>query len=119
MVIGLWRKDLFFEILGTDGVMDGFFELLVLIGFYYLYFVFRGKFKATNLPVYRFLSMGFGFTVLSILIPMIAIFVGTALVGDSVIDQMFLFNDIPYYLTTALSLVCFIVAAKQVELKTI
>ena len=118
MVIRLWRKGLFFEILRTDGVLTSVFELTVLIGFLYLCLIFRRKFKVTGFPVYRLLSLGFGFTVLSILIPMFAILIGTSFVDDSVTDQMFMLNDISYYLFTALSLLFFIMAAKKSELKT-
>ena len=117
MVLGFWRKDLFEELLGSDGVLTGVFELVVLISFCYLYFAFRGKFKIVNVPVYKFLSLGFGFTALSILLPMLAIFMGTALLGDSIEEQIFIINDVPYYICSALSILFFIVAARKAELK--
>ena len=96
-------------------LFDGVFEFAVLIGFFYLYFIFRSKSKSTGVKAYKLLSVGFGFSVLSIIIPMVAIFTGSILVGDVFVDQLFIFNDIPYYLTTTLSIVFFILAAKNVE----
>ena len=107
------------ELFGIDGLFEGLFEFAVLIGFCYLCFIFRSKSKSTGIKAYKFLSLGFGFTVLSILIPMVAIFIGAIWVGDDFIDQLFIFNDIPYYLTTTLSIMFFILSAKKIELKTI
>ena len=107
------------ELFEIDRVFGGLFEFAVLIGFIYLYFVFRSKSKTTGVKAYKFLSLGFGFSVLSILIPTVAIFIGSILVGDDFVDQLFIFNDIPYYLTTTLSIMFFIFAAKKAELKTI
>ncbi|MBA6302342.1 hypothetical protein [Colwellia sp. MB02u-14] len=108
-----------YELFEIERLFEGIFEFAVLISFFYLYFIFRSKWKSTGVKVYSLLSSGFGFSVLSMLIPMVAIFIGSLLVGDDFVDQLFIFNDIPYYLTTTLSIMFFVLAAKKIELKKI
>jgi len=117
LVYRIKEKDLSYDLYEIGRLLEGVFEFAVLIGFFYLYFIFRSKSKSTGVQTYKFLSLGFGFSVLSILIPTAAIFIGSIYIGDAFVEQLFVFNDIPYYLTTTLSLIFFILAAKKVELK--
>ncbi|WOI35684.1 hypothetical protein R1T43_10615 [Alteromonas sp. CI.11.F.A3] len=104
--------DFFLELLGTEGMLSGIFELLVLLTFGYLFFSFRKSAKLTGHQVYKYLSLGFCFTFLSIFIPIVSIAVGTAIIDNAVYDDIHLYNDYPYYLGTFASLCCFILAAK-------
>ena len=104
---------MFFELLVTNDMFSGLFELAVLIAFFYLTVVFRIKAKQNNSKEYKFISLGFFFSFLSILIPMIAVALGALLIDDAVYDDIVLYNDLPYYLTTTASIVCFICAAKS------
>lgn len=109
---------MFFELLETTNVLDTFFDLFVLISFGYLYFMFRSKSKTTGENVYKYLSLSLAFTFLSNLLSMLTMFIDTEVLSDLVVDRIYLFDNISYYLTKVLSIYFFILAAKSLELSS-
>ena len=102
------EQDLFYMLMGNN------IESLILIAFAYLYYAFNGKFKTTDLPVYKFLSLGFGFTALSILIPMSIVYFGEDFYGSGLEDIIISAENISHLVTKILSIIFFIVAVKKV-----
>ena len=107
-----------FDLLEANDVLRMFFDLIIWLSFGYLYFMFRSKFKATEEKLYKYLSLSFAFIFLSSLLLMLTMFINTDQLSDLVIDQIYLFDDITYYLTKALSTLFFILAAKSLEFKS-
>lgn len=104
--------DLFLELQKGLGILFNTLQLLVVLTFVYLYFSFRNRAKKSGYKIYKHLSLGFFFTFISILIPMVSITFGTSVLGDVSHDHFYLYNDLPYFLATFASLGCFILAAK-------
>lgn len=105
--------DLFFELLGTDGVVNGLLEFVIMFLTVHLFYKFRRLSFERDSLVFRNFSYGLLCSLMLFLGPMMLTFSAGFWINDSNIHILSIIQDINYFLFSFLGLFFFYKAANK------